>query len=92
MHVCRYSWGEPLLVLYSSTWTVQYYVLLLRLLSESILKHKFTGHWHDINTLSAMLNIDIFMLECKSEDVTPMNANYFQNWTLNFEPIFASSK
>ena len=60
----------------------EYYVPLLRLLSESFLKHKFTGHWHDINVLSAMQKIDIFLLECRTDDVTLMNADYIREWTL----------
>ncbi len=60
----------------------EYYKLLLRLLSESFMKHKFTGHWHDITILSAMLDIDIYILECQSEDISPLQNDYMRNWML----------
>ena len=61
----------------------EYYSKLLRLLSESYLKHKFVGDWHDIRVLSAMHNIRICVIEATTNDNAPLNSNQSRLWHLS---------
>ena len=69
----------------------EYYPLLLRLLAESYLKHKFVGHWHDVNILSAVSNTEICLFEMTSFDDTPCSIDHEREWNVSIKASNPSS-
>ncbi len=62
----------------------EYYSLLLKLLSDSFLKSKFTGDMHDILVLATINNIEICILEAVTKDSASVDINYIREWELSF--------